>query len=291
MDLATLAIFRAVANERGVTRAAEVLGRAPSNVTTRVQQLEAEVGVALFYRERKRMTLTPEGGTFLDYACRILELAEQAQQVLNPVGPTGVLRIGSMESTVATRLAPVLAAFNRHWPQVTIELSTAPTRQLLDALLDYTIDCAFVAIPSEKWLLEPEQVDTRLLFSEELVVVLPPGHPPIRAAHEIKPSALAAFAPGCTYRKLAEEWLQQGSSSPSRLQVQDVRSYHAMIACTAAGSCFSILPRNVLDLSPNANDFTLFPLTAVETHLASRSGFATPAFNAFCDLAATYRAA
>lgn len=144
MDLAALAVFRTVAREQSVTRAAELLGRVPSNVTTRIQQLEAEIGVSLFQRDQRRMTLTNEGQTYLDYVDRILNLAEEAQQVVNPSEPIGTLRVGSMESTVASRLPIPLASYNRKWPKVTIDLSTAPTRQLIDALLAHHIDCALI---------------------------------------------------------------------------------------------------------------------------------------------------
>ncbi|WP_248787094.1 helix-turn-helix domain-containing protein, partial [Escherichia coli] len=61
MDPTSLAIFLAVASQGSVTRAAAQLGRAPSNVTTRMQQLEAELGVTLFGRAGKRMRLTCAG--------------------------------------------------------------------------------------------------------------------------------------------------------------------------------------------------------------------------------------
>ena len=77
MDLTALDIFRTVAAEGSVTRAAERLQRAQSNVTTRVRQLEAELGVALFLREGKRMALTPEGLVLLDY----IQLAETHQRL------------------------------------------------------------------------------------------------------------------------------------------------------------------------------------------------------------------
>ena len=65
LDLAALAIFRAVAQEGSVTRAAERLQRVQSNVTTRVRQLEADVSATLFLREGKRMALTAEGELLL----------------------------------------------------------------------------------------------------------------------------------------------------------------------------------------------------------------------------------
>ncbi|HBU97963.1 LysR family transcriptional regulator [Thalassospira lucentensis] len=281
MDLASLAIFRTVAKEQGITRAAERLGRVPSNVTTRIQQLETEIGVALFQRDKKRMLLTQEGETFLEYADRILNLADEARQVVNPSVPCGTLRVGSMESTVASRLPVPLAAYNKAWPDVTIELSTAPTRQLIDALLARRIDCALIAVPSGEWWLEPGTLDTHALFGEQLVLLLPPGHPDIRHASDIKPKALAAFAPGCTYRMLAEEWLTGFGSIKEHFAVQEVGSYHAMFACTAAGSCISIMPRSVVDLMRHLGPIKEHPLMTVDTVLACRPGFETPAFSEF----------
>ena len=61
MDSETLRIFSAVAAELSITRAAARLGRAPSNVSTRIQQLEGELGIELFSRVGKRMSLSAAG--------------------------------------------------------------------------------------------------------------------------------------------------------------------------------------------------------------------------------------
>ena len=61
MDLAALQIFKTVVEEGGVVKAARKLNRVPSNVTTRVKQLEASIGVELFFRDRKRLFLSPAG--------------------------------------------------------------------------------------------------------------------------------------------------------------------------------------------------------------------------------------
>lgn len=281
MDLATLAIFRAVAREQSITRAAERLGRAPSNITTRVQQLEAEIGVPLFQRDKKRMALTAEGVTYLDYAERILHLADEAQQLVHPRQPGGRLRVGSMECTVASRLPPALARYNAAWPQVTLELSTGPSRQLVEALLAQRLDCALIALPAEANWLEPDELDLVPLFREELVLLLPPGHPPVASPADIRPRALAAFAPGCTYRELALGWLWDGGALNGRFAVQEIRSYHAMYACTAAGTCVSAMPRSVVDLLRASAPVEEKPLFPVDTWLASRPGLATPAFSEF----------
>src|SRR5476649_1212436 len=99
LDLASLEIFCAVAAEHSVTKAARRLERVQSNVTTRIQQLEEELDTALFLRDGKRMTLTPEGERLLAYAEQLLSLSEEARQAMRPQQPNGRLRIGAMEST------------------------------------------------------------------------------------------------------------------------------------------------------------------------------------------------
>lgn len=281
MDLAALTVFRTVARERSVTRAAELLDRAPSNVTTRIQQLEAEIGVALFQRDKRRMDLTAEGATYLDYAERILNLADEAQQVVNPTEPLGTLRIGTMEATAAARLPMPLAHFSAEYSDVTLEVSTGPTQHLLGELSARRIDCAFIAVPEGDWWVSPTEVDRTPIFREELILLLPPGHPPIDGPDDIRPAGLAAFRSGCTYRMLAEEWIAAGASKRTKKHVQEVGSYHAILACTAAGSCFSVVPQSVLDIMPNASAFTQKRLMRADTWLATRPGFKTPAFEAF----------
>src|SRR5258706_13530565 len=111
MDLTDLHVFRTVVAAGGVTRAAARLHRVPSSVTTRVRKLEEELGVALFLREGKRMRLSPAGKVLLDYAERLLALAQAAREAMHETGPRGLLRLGAIESTAAARLPALLNAF------------------------------------------------------------------------------------------------------------------------------------------------------------------------------------
>src|SRR5476651_2347202 len=147
MDHTSLDIFRVVAAELSVTRAAKRLGRVQSNVTTRIQQLEEELGVALFRRDGNRLTLSTEGERFLGYANRMLALADEARQALSPHAPSGTLRIGTMESTAAARLPGALAALHTHYPAAPLRITTAPSRQLIEQVRSGLIDCAFAALP------------------------------------------------------------------------------------------------------------------------------------------------
>ncbi|MDF3837434.1 LysR family transcriptional regulator [Cupriavidus basilensis] len=288
MDLAELEIFRAVALEQSVTRAARSLDRVQSNVTTRVKQLEEELGVALFLRDSKRMTLTPEGQRFLAYAEQLLALAEEARQSMRRDVPTGKLRVGSMESSAASRLPRPLARYHGKWPDVQIEIQTGTTQALIDSLLAHRLDCAVVAHPAEG---TPATLDMDVLgpglegaflFTEELLLVLPPGHPPVRAPQDILPRSLATFARGCTYRMCAEAWLAGGAETPRPApNMLELASYHAILACVAAGSAVAILPRSLLALHPDATALQTVPVRTAHTFLVRRSGFITSAYEAF----------
>src|ERR1700729_4364819 len=82
MDLSDLKIFATVVREGSVTRAARRLHRVQSNVTTRIRQLEQDLGVTLFIREGKRLHLTPTGHLLIDYADRLLGLADEARNAV-----------------------------------------------------------------------------------------------------------------------------------------------------------------------------------------------------------------
>lgn len=83
---------------------------------------------------------------------------------------------------------------------------------------------------------------------------------------------------------LAEQWLTGSGSITNRFAVHEVRSYHAMFACTAAGSCASVMPRIVVDLMCHVAPIVEKPLMTVDTCLACRPGFATPAVTEFRDM-------
>ncbi|ALF87396.1 MULTISPECIES: LysR family transcriptional regulator [Ralstonia solanacearum species complex] len=277
MDLASLEIFRTVVREGGVTRAATQLHRVQSNVTTRIRQLEASLGVQLFVREGKRMVLTPAGQTLLAYADDILRLAAEARQAVQPREPHGRLRIASMESTAASRLPALLATLHQRWPRVQLELVTLPTRQALQALSRFEVDCAFLA---ETACLAPMRASLTTLpaFAEELVLIAHRAHPPIRRAADVRTPALLAFEPGCAYRQLVEDWFEADAVVPSR--VLELGSYHAIIACAAAGIGVALVPRSVLELYSNTPEVSVHALGKpgrVDTVLAWHRDMAGPA--------------
>ncbi|ANN69667.1 LysR family transcriptional regulator [Bordetella bronchialis] len=287
MDIAELEIFRAVAQEQSVTRAAKRLRRVQSNVTTRVRNLEEDLGAALFQRGGRRMVLTPEGQRLLDYAERILALAAEARQAVRDEAPRGPLRLGSMEAAAASRLPGVLASFNRKWPAVHIDIRTGTTQALADAVCAHRLDCAIVAHPDTG---RPEQADMgRLgpelegsyLFSEKLLLVAPPSHPRIRRARDVRVRNIAAFGQGCTYRNCVDEWLAQDGDSLDGWGIVEQGSYASILACVMAGTAVAAIPQSVFDMHPAAAGATTTFLRTVNSFLIRRAGFGTSAYKAF----------
>lgn len=251
MDLGDLKIFQAVAREGGVTRAATKLHRVQSNVTTRVRQLEEELGVSLFIRKGKKLHLAPAGQTLLGYAERLLELAQEARNAVHDARPRGLFRLGAMESTAAVRLPAILSDYCRRFPEVKLELHTGNPQKLATGILAGELDAAFAAEP-----LPEEPFEMRHAFLEDLVIVAPPRYP--RIDEPGQPPTLIAFEAGCPHRKRMENWFARAETMPER--IIEMSSYHAMLGCIAAGMGISLMPRAVLSTFPDSDRLTLHEL-------------------------------
>jgi DNA-binding transcriptional LysR family regulator len=255
MDLNDLHIFRCVVREGGVTRAASRLHRVPSNVTTRVRQLEERLGVSLFRRQGRGLVLTDQGRILLGHAERLLQMADLAEQELRGGLVRGVLRLGSLESAAGARLPPVLSAFHARYPEVSIELQTGTTDTLLRQLERFEVEAAFVSEP-----FEARGLSSMPAFEEELVLISARGAAPLRHPAELGGQTLVAFPHGCSYRRRLMEWLAEGGISPGR--ILELGSYHAIVACVAAGTGVAIVPAEVLDQAVLGSSVERHPLPA-----------------------------
>src|SRR3977135_939288 len=224
MELADLRIFRSVVQEGGVTRAAEKLNRVQSNVTTRVQQLEADLGVQLFIREGKKLHLSPEGKLLLDYADRLLDLAQEAREAVHDAKPRGLLRLGSMESTASVRLPVPMNEYLSRYPEVSLELRIGTPRELAAAVREGELDAALVAEPI------PDAPFEKIpLYDEELVIIAAANHPPVKSPRDVNGLPVLAFEAGCPYRQRMEDWFA-GSGEMSGRGIQDT-SFQDSLRC------------------------------------------------------------
>ena len=222
IDLESLQIFQTVVAEGGVLRAADKLHRVPSNVTTRIRQLEDYLGVTLQH-----------------YAPRLLRLADEAVNEVRTGKPQGIFRLGSLESTAGSRLAPILSRYHDAHPGVVVELVTGNTGALLQRVRQFEIEAAFVSEP-----FSAPELEALPVFEEELVLITPRSVQQVRSAHDLGRLTMIAFSHGCSYRTRLEAWL--GAEGAVGGRVLEFGSYQGMIACVAAGTGFAIVPQAVL---------------------------------------------
>jgi DNA-binding transcriptional LysR family regulator len=253
IELEALQIFKAVVDYGGVTRAAAQLHRVPSNVTTRLKQLEEGLATKLFHRHNRKLLLSTEGELLLAYAEQLLRLSSEAELALRSGKPRGKLRIGTLESTAAARLPPVLARYHRTNPEVQIELVTGTTGTLLEQVSRYGIEAAFVA---ERF--DSDGLEMMPVFREKLVLIAPKEITAIRKARDIRGMTVIAFGAGCSYRRTLEEWLARSKITPEH--VLEFGSYHAIVACVAAGSGIAMVPHSVVQALHAEREVSILPL-------------------------------
>jgi LysR family hydrogen peroxide-inducible transcriptional activator len=172
-DLRQLEYFCAVARTRSFTHAAEELGIAQPSLSEQINKLEKALGGALFERFSRRIELTAPGAMLLPRARLLIEEAAALPQYLESAreGVRGPLRAGAIPTILPYFLAPVLRGFVERYPEVELQLRESTTEDLLQQVLDGTLDLAVVSVPvAETGLVMSE------LFREPLCLAVPDRH-------------------------------------------------------------------------------------------------------------------
>ena len=286
MNSIELGVFAAVAQAGSIGRAAERLNTVQSNVTQRVRALEDRLGVTLFHRSKRGVTLTTVGARLLPYATRVAELLEEARLVTRDEAvPSGTVRIGAMETVAALRLPPILGAYAALYPEVEVAVDTGPTEHLVERVLRRDLDGAFVSGP-----IAHAQLQAVAIVEEELVLVTSPR---VGALEDLgRDGRLAgkviAFRAGCSYRQRTESLLaREGLLGLPRMEMGTL---DGMVGCVAAGVGFAVLPRAVVTEAAAAGRVRVHALPAEIARTATvfvqrRDTFVTAALRCFLDCA------
>ena len=265
MNLPDLNVFVTAARLGSVTRAARALSTVQSNVTARIRLLERELGVQLFDRTYRGITLTPKGEQLLPYAQQLLTLAENARSVVSGPGDIrGVLRIGSLQSTASARLPEVLKAYAQRYDRVDIGIETGISADLIDKVLNNRLDGAFVSGGEE----HPE-LDAVTSFVEELVMISPAPYRTIRDYLKNTPlPKVLVFKVGCHYRQRLERYLTgQGAGMLNQMEFGTI---DGIIGCVAAGLGIALLPRSVVERSAHRKEIHVHTLPAVDRYIETQ---------------------
>ena len=240
MDSADLRLFETVARLGGMSRAAAELNTVQSNVTARIRLLEEQLGSPLFERHSRGVALTPAGRRLLPYAEQITSLIKEAARVVRDDSvPQGPLTVGSLETTAAIHLSPVLASYVGKWPKVDLILRTGTTWELVEQVVSRTLEGAFVCGPID----HPDLL-AETIFEEELVVLTSPKVTQLSWLPGLADVRIVVLRASCSYRQKLETLLEQhGITGLRRLEFGTLE---AVIGCVAAGLGVTLLPRRMV---------------------------------------------
>jgi DNA-binding transcriptional LysR family regulator len=187
MDLSQLEVFLTVSRERRFSRAAEKLFRTQSAISQTIRKLELEIGEPLFDRSSRDGVLTDAGRVLQEYAEKLLNLRQDAQTALVEMRELqkGKLAIAANEFT-ALYLLPVLAEFRHLHPTIKITVRRSLGSHIPDDVLKHNVELGVLSYDPQA-----PQLRSAVVYLDELVLVVPPGHP-LASAGEVSIRQLGA---------------------------------------------------------------------------------------------------
>ena len=166
-------IFCRVVEQGSFTRAAAVCGYSQSAVSQNVKALEQETGVTLLRRQKDGVQLTQDGAEFYPYILAVFQseqaLERKRQETMGL--QNSVIRIGTFTSVSRNLLPPKMKAFKQRYPQVRFVLRQGEYTSIPQWIRQGDIDFGFVNQDAV------EGLETRLLYEDHTLAVLPQGHP------------------------------------------------------------------------------------------------------------------
>ena len=209
MEFREISTFLQVAQYQSFSKAARHLGYSQAAVTIQIKQLEQELGVHLFDRIGKQISLTHQGQVFYQYAVSIRNELEQAKNaVSDPSTLSGKLCLGTIESICASIFPDLLAEYHRLHPEVTISIVTDSPGVLLDRMNENTIDLVYLLdrrIYDNRWCKTLEE-------PEENIFVASPDHELALVKRELELDEVLRFPfflteKDASYRHMLEQYL------------------------------------------------------------------------------------
>jgi DNA-binding transcriptional LysR family regulator len=266
-----------------MNRAAHELNTVQSNVTSRIRLLEKEVGVPLFKRHSRGVALTNAGERLLPYAMKVAGLLTDAKRAVKDDGrPKGPLRIGSLETTAAYRLPPLISRYGASYPAVDLSLKTATNLGLIEGVLNHELDGAFVCGP-----LDHPDLNQTVVFHEELVIATAVGRKKFSSTVDNGALKILVKGQGCAYRERLEDMLARRSINVSRIEFGTL---DAIVGCVAAGLGETLLPQSVLAPAVKDKRVEIHRLPPAESKVETlfvtrRDAFVSSALAAFLEIA------
>ncbi len=266
INLDQLRIFQAVAQSRSFTRAAEIVHLTQPGISKHIKQMEQYFGVPLFDRSGRRATLTEAGTILFEATQEIMATIEAAERRIDDLKGLrgGRLRLGSSFPIGVYILPRVLAEFRRRFPAVEVALQISLSETVEAKLLANELDLGLVSHDAG----DPGLV-ARAFMSDELVVIVPPGHRWAKKRHvaprELADEMFIVAAQGAGTRAVVEERLQ--ALGIVLTNVMEFGNLEGAKHAVEAGLGISVQARSVVQREVAAGSLHAVRLTGMDTRI------------------------
>ncbi len=152
MDLRVMKNFLKIAETQNITQASKELNVAQPHLTRQIKKLEEELGILLFFRDKKRLHITEEGRFLKQQIEQILKLVDKTERQIKEMQSeiSGTLFIGAIETVCGSFLSEWLAEFKKDFPQIKYNIWSSNSKDVVERLEKGLIDLAFVREPIDE---------------------------------------------------------------------------------------------------------------------------------------------
>lgn len=242
MEIKQLECFLKVAELLNFSRAAEALYISQPTLSYQIAELEREIGVALFERDRRKVCLTPAGIKMLEPAKALVEQANTLPEIIRMDSDyeEGLLRIGfddTEDHFEATGITSTIADFCNAHPGVALSMNCSPFQDCIEQLVDGDIDVAFLILRSKENL--PADLTYKAVYESEIVFVINRDHPAQTYEEAIESLDLL----------LVKQKPRGASRTLRTLEKQKLRSHVRHVDSLVAGFVYTDMGKGIMTLS------------------------------------------
>lgn len=221
IKLRHLAAFAAVARHGQFASAAQALAITQPGMSKTIRELETSLGVALFERGPRGVTLTPAGRTLLRYTAPALRSIDEGIEAVRSEEPETVIRLGALSNVEGGLLPETLTTLHRDQPNLRVEVDTGTSAALLSRLRLGELDLVIGRMSEAQ---EIRDLSFEHLYYEPMIVAVRAGHPALDASDAPSIDTLSHYPwvippRGTTLREQVERyWVEQSIDPPHAIE-------------------------------------------------------------------------
>lgn len=252
IELRQLKYFLAVSKELHFTKAAEKLNISQPSLSQQIRALEHELGMPLFDRIGKKISLTKAGKILLLHTKTIFREIEQARSAIQDLNGLqhGSLTIGSLLTVVNYLLPPAILNFNKLYPNIELSVLGLRTGDIREKLLQNELDIGITFLP-----VQDKEIVSIPLYKSELTLVVPTGHTLTERSHisivELQDYPLILLPKNFFLTELITSHCQQFDFTPK--PILEISTMESLIQMVSKGMGITVLPKPYIDFLQNTN--------------------------------------